>query len=355
MKRANPPTKPGGLTKLGTQPQLPPMQRTLPAALYRDPATYARERTTVFAAGWQFLGHETEALAPGDYIAGDAAGWPVLAVRGKDGVLRGFHNVCRHRAGPLVTEQRGSCGAELTCRYHGWRYALDGRLRSAVDFGAAEGFDPRAFGLHPVALSVWRGFVFVNIDGKAGPLSDLTAPLDGLFDSRGVAAGPATLRRSHELACNWKAYVENYLEGYHIDAVHPALAAEVDSKHYRVRMEGAIAVHEVPTLSGVNDGLWAWMWPNLAFNVYRHGLMVEHMQPVGHDRTRLDYLYFYDPGIADMDAVRAASDTLTHEDKVICEAVQKNLNAGVYDWGVLSPKHETAVGWFQERVAAAVG
>src|SRR5215217_3296623 len=111
MKRANPPTKPGGLTKLGTQPQLPPMQRTLPAALYRDPATYARERTTVFAAGWQFLGHETEALAPGDYIAGDAAGWPVLAVRGKDGVLRGFHNVCRHCAGPLVTEQRGSCGA----------------------------------------------------------------------------------------------------------------------------------------------------------------------------------------------------------------------------------------------------
>jgi len=343
------------LTASLPHPQLLPMQRTLPASLYRDPAIYGREREAVFAAGWQFLGHDSEAPYPGDYIAGDVAGRPVLAVRGQDGMLRGFHNVCRHRAGPLVMDPRGSCGAELTCKYHGWRYTLDGRLRSAVDFGAAEGFDPRAFGLFPVALQSWRGFVFVNTDGKAAPLSDLTAPLDKLFDERGVVAGPATLRRSHDLACNWKAYVENYLEGYHIGAVHPALAAEVDALNYRVRMEGAVAVHEVPTLSGVNDGLWAWMWPNLAFNVYRYGLMVEHMKPIGHDRTRLEYLYFYDPETADMDAVLAASDTLTNEDKTICEAVQRNLDAGVYDWGVLSPRHETAVGSFQGRVAEALG
>src|SRR4051812_41579111 len=102
------------------------MQRTLPASLYRDPAAHARERQGVFAAGWQFLGHETEAPAVGGYIAGEVAGWPVLAVRGADGALRGFHNVCRHRAGPLTPDGRGHCGAELTCRYHGWRYALDG-------------------------------------------------------------------------------------------------------------------------------------------------------------------------------------------------------------------------------------
>ena len=329
------------------------MQMTLPAALYRDPQAYGRERQAVFAAGWQFLGHENEAPGPGDYISGEAAGWPVLAVRDADGALRGFHNVCRHRAGPLVSDARGHCGKELTCKYHGWRYALDGRLRSAVDFGAAEGFDPRAFGLYPVRLETWRGFVFVNVDEKAGPLADLVAPLDPLFDARGVAAAPATLRRSHELACNWKTYVENYLEGYHIPVVHPQLATEVDATNYRVRMDGAVAVHEVPTVSGVNDGLWAWLWPNLAFNVYRYGLMVEHMQPVGHDRTRLDYLYFYDPETADMEAVLAASDLLTHEDKVICEAVQRNLDAGIYQAGVLSPRHEDGVAWFQDRIAQA--
>ncbi len=330
------------------------MQRTLTSALYRDPAVYGRERDAVFGAGWQFLGHENEAAAPGDYLSGEVAGRSIVAVRGKDGVLRGFHNVCRHRAGPLVTDRSGRCGGELTCKYHGWRYALDGRLRSAVGFGATEGFDPREFGLFPVRLELWRGFVFANLDGTAGPLAELVAPLDGLFEDRGVAVGPATLRRSHELACNWKAYVENYLEGYHIDAVHPALAAEVDTARYQVRMDGSVAVHEVPTVGGVNDGLWAWLWPNLAFNVYRNGMMVEHMQPVGHDRTRLDYLYFYDPETAEMDAVLAASDTLTHEDRVICEAVQRNLDAGVYDWGVLSPRHETAVGWFQSRIAEAI-
>ena len=331
------------------------MQRTLPAVAYRDPAVFGRERTAVFAACWQFLGHEGEMPAAGDYLAGDVAGWPVLAVRGGGGGLRGLHIVCRHRAGPLVSDAKGNCGGELACRYHGWRYALDGRLRSAVAFGASEGFDARDFGLHPVRLETWRGFVFINIDGEAGPLCELVAPLDRLMDERGVTLGPATLRRSHDLACNWKAYVENYLEGYHIDVVHPALAAEVDTASYVVRMDGAVAVHEVPTHSGVNDGLWAWLWPNLAFNVYRYGLMVEHMQPIGHDRTRLDYLYFYDPARADMDAVLAASDALTHEDKVICEAVQRNLDAGVYDWGVLSPRHEIAVGWFQQRVSEAAG
>jgi len=331
------------------------MQMTLPARHYRDPQSWALEREKVFGAGWQFLGHESEAAGPGDYLAGEIAGRAVLAVRGEDGVLRGFHNVCRHRAGPLVDDAKGNCGGALTCRYHGWRYALDGRLRNAVDFGAPEGFDPRSFGLFPVTLSLWRGFIFANLDGKAGSLSELTAPLDRLFDERGVTTAPATLRRTHDLACNWKTYVENYLEGYHIDMVHPRLATEVDTKAYRVRMDGAVAVHEVPTHSGVNDGLWAWMWPNLAFNVYRYGLMVEHMRPVGHDRTRLDYLYFYDPKTADMDAVLAASDELTGEDKTICEAVQRNLDAGVYDVGVLSPRHEDGVAWFQARLAGLHG
>lgn len=329
------------------------MQITLSSQLYRDPAAFDRERRGVFGPAWQFLGHESELPSPGDYLAGDIAGWPVVAVRGEDAALRGFHNVCRHRAGPLVEEGAGACGRELTCRYHGWRYALDGRLRSAVDFGALEGFDPRDWGLHPVALETWRGFIFVNVDQTAGPLADLVAPLDRMFDEKGIRLGAATLRRSHDLACNWKTYVENYLEGYHIPVVHPQLASELHMDDYWVKMDGAVAVHEAPTKSGVNDGLWAWLWPNLAFNVYRYGLMVEHMRPIGHDRTRLDYLYFYDPRTADMEAVLSASNTITAEDVAICEAVQRNLNAGAYEVGVLSPRHEDGVAWFQTRLAKA--
>ena len=331
------------------------MQMTAPAALYRDPAAYERERTGVFARTWQFIGNESEVSGPGDYLSDRIAGFPVVVVRDKAGTLRGFHNVCRHRAGPLVSEPRGTCEGELVCRYHGWRYALDGRLRSAVDFGKAEGFDPRDYGLYPVRLEVWRGLIFVNLDEAAAPLMDGLAPLEALFAERNISPGPATLRRGHEIACDWKVYVENYLEGYHIPVVHPELAAEVDCRGYRVSMHGAVAVHEVPTEDGAQQGLWAWAWPNLAVNIYRYGLMIEHMRPAGFGRTRLEYLYFYDPATARMDEVLAASDQLTVQDVWICERVQENLNAGVYEAGVLSPRHEEAVGWFQARIMALHG
>src|SRR5690606_15430846 len=111
------------------------MQKTLHARLYGDPEAYARERAGVFGRSWLCLGHEAEAPGPGDWIGGDIAGWPLMAVRGADGQLRAFHNVCRHRAGPLVEGEAGRCEGELVCRYHGWRYTLDGRLRSAGGWG----------------------------------------------------------------------------------------------------------------------------------------------------------------------------------------------------------------------------
>jgi choline monooxygenase len=252
----------------------------------------------------------------------------------------------------------GNCGGELVCRYHGWRYALDGRLRSATDFGPAEGFDPRAFGLHRVRVETWQGFVFVCREAAAAPLMETLAPLDAIWRERGFSQRPFVGRKSHELACNWKTYVENYLEGYHVSHIHPALSREVDAHAYRVEMRGAVAVHHAPRRNGASDGvyegLWAWVWPDLGVNVYRHGMMIERITPLSPSRTSLDYLYFYEPAQLDelKDAI-AMSDAVTSEDKAICEQVQANLDAGVYDWGVLSPKHENAVAWFQARVAKA--
>jgi choline monooxygenase len=330
------------------------MQLTLPARLYGCPDAWARERSAVFGRAWLFLGHEAEAPEAGDWVATDIAGHRLVMVRGKDGVLRAFHNVCRHRAGPLVVGQRGNCGAELVCAYHGWRYMLDGRLRSAVGFGAADGFDPREFGLLAVRLETWRGLAFAALDPEAMPLEDHVAPLEALLAERGLEiAGPA-LRRTHDLACDWKTYAENYLEGYHIGSVHPVLADELGSAEYRVRVEGELVVQEAV---GVNDGpqagVWGWLWPNLGINVYRDGAMIERMTPVGPGRTRLDYLFLNDGGEAALGDALAASDRLTGEDAAICEAVQANLSAGVYDQGVLSPRQETAVAWFQSRIAEA--
>ena len=329
------------------------MQSTLPAGLYADPAAYDRERQAVFARQWLFLGHEAEAPQPGDWIATDVAGHRLMMVRGTDGALRAFHNVCRHRAGPLVAGERGNCGKELTCRYHGWRYMLDGRLRSAVGFGAAEGFDPRDFGLLALRLETWRGLAFVNLDPGAPPLADLVAPLEALLIERGLNLPGPVLRRTHDLSCDWKVYAENYLEGYHIGAVHPVLSDELGGAEYRVRVEGGLVVQEA---AGINDGpqagVWGWLWPNLGVNVYRDGAMIERMTPIGPGRTRLDYLFLGNGAPDALAPSIAASDRLTAEDADICEAVQRNLEAGAYDRGVLSPRHEVAVGWFQDRIAA---
>ncbi|MCS6622839.1 Rieske 2Fe-2S domain-containing protein [Roseibacterium beibuensis] len=328
------------------------MQVTLPARLYGSPDAWSRERAAVFGRAWLFIGHEAEAPGVGDWIATDVAGHRLMAVRGKDGALRAFHNVCRHRAGPLVQGEAGHCEGELVCAYHGWRYALDGRLRAATGFGTVEGFDPREFGLLELRLEVWRGLVFVNLDAEAPPLGEHVAALDALLVERGLETPAPALRRSHDLACDWKVYAENYLEGYHIGSVHPVLAGELGSADYRVRVDGDLVVQEAV---GVNDGpqagVWGWLWPNLGINVYRDGAMIERMTPVGPGRTRLDYLFLNDGGADALGETLQASDRLTAEDAGICEAVQANLSAGAYDTGVLSARHEAAVAWFQSRLA----
>lgn len=120
---------------------------TLDAALYSDPLVYARERKAIFARSWLFVGHESQVAGPGSVLATTIAGYPLLVVRDEHRALRAYHNVCRHRAGPLAPEGESTCGARLTCRYHGWSYALDGRLAAARDFGPARGFDPPDYGL----------------------------------------------------------------------------------------------------------------------------------------------------------------------------------------------------------------
>ena len=324
--------------------------------LYSGDEPFKVDRTQILRRTWQFVGHEAMVANAGDYIAEEIGGAPVMVVRQGSGELAAFHNVCRHRAGALVADGEGNCGEVFTCRYHGWRYALDGRLRSATDFGSAPGFDPRQYGLFPVRVETWRGLIFVNLDLAAAPLAETLAPLNAAW-AADLPSYPLTERRTHRIACNWKTYVENYLEGYHLPMVHPEFDEDVVVADYKVEIEGQVVFHSAPARDGsVNAGLWAWLWPNLAINTYRHGYMIERMTAVGPEETRLDYFYFFDPArtaeLADMFVV---SDRVTAQDRQVCEEVQRNLRTGIYRGGVLSPKHEQGVAWFQTRVAEAHG
>jgi choline monooxygenase len=332
-------------------------QETLPASLYRDPAIYEAERRAVFARSWLLFAHESQLAEPGCTVAAAVAGYPLIAVRGADNRIRAFHNVCRHRAGPLADDGTGKCEGALVCRYHGWRYALDGRLASARDFGPAEDFDPRDFALLPLACESWRGFVFVNMDANAEPLARAIAPL--VERTRDIPLENFRLAHttSHDIACNWKTYVENYLEGYHIPLVHPFLNSAVDATKYEVGVTAPVIFHQAPPRDGSPvSGLWAWTWPCLGVNVYAEGVLMERMWPLDSGHTRLDYLYFFADGTPrnEMERSIAASESTTHEDKSITEAVQRNLDAGIYATGRLSPKHEMGVAWFQREIARAL-
>lgn len=327
----------------------------LPVELYRGDDALRNDREGVLRRTWQFLGHETMLPQPGDYLAEVIGGAPVVAVRRPDGTLAAFHNVCRHRAGALVADGAGNCGEAFTCRYHGWKYALDGRLRNAVDFGSVPGFDPRQYGLFPIRVESWRGLVFVNLDAGAAPLADLIAPLAARWPD-GQAAFPLVERRTHAIACNWKTYVENYLEGYHLPMVHPEFDGDVVVSDYWTEIEGEVVFSGAPARdASVYGGLWAWLWPNLGVNVYRHGYMMERMTAVGPAETRLDYFYFFDPAQTQaLPEMLKFSDLVTAQDLQVCEEVQRNLEAGVYASGLLSPKHETGVAWFHDRIARAL-
>ncbi len=320
--------------------------------LYSGEDALRVDRAQILRRTWQFIGHETMVPNSGDYLAEEIGGAPVVLVRNAEGKLAAFHNVCRHRAGALVADGEGNCGEAFTCRYHGWRYALDGRLRNAVDFGNAPGFDPRQYGLFPVQVETWQGLVFVNLDLAAAPLAGMLAPLAGADPLPGF---PLVERRSHALACNWKTYVENYLEGYHLPMVHPEFDADVVVADYRTEVVGQVIFASAPARdASVYAGTWAWLWPNLALNIYRHGYMIERMTPVGAEETRLDYFYFFDPArTSELTEMFKVSDLVTAQDKQVCEEVQRNLRTGVYRGGVLSPKHENGVAWFQARVAEA--
>ena len=329
------------------------MTPTLPASMYVDPEVYERERIDVFARQWQLAGFRAHLRRPGDFVRHEFAGWAVVVVVQDDGTLRAFHNVCRHRAGPIVVDDHGNASS-FVCRYHGWAYTLDGVLKSARDFGEDVGEYP----LFDVRVDEWRGLVFVNIDTDPRPLADDHGAFFAEAQAQPIEEFSYSHALHHEVAANWKVYTDNYGEGYHIPLVHPELNRELVAKEYRVDVGDHFCRHSAPARAGaVNTGAWLWRYPNLALNVYPGGMNVERFVPVDATRTRILYDYFFRDLEAREEnaAVERMGCEVLDEDRAICEAVQRNLAAGVYTTGILSPRHENGVAAFHRWLEESLG
>ncbi len=340
---------------------------TIPAPWYVDPRLYDLEKRTVFSKTWQWIGRTDQVEKPGQFITFRVADEPIVAVRGNDGVLRAFYNVCRHHAAAVVTEPCGHAQI-LRCPYHGWNYGLDGSLKGMPEFEGVKNFERGVNGLHPVRVETWENFVFVNLDDQAEPLAEF---LGGLVRR----AGPlefTKLRyfasRTYDIACNWKVFVDNYLDGgYHVPHLHKGLNSVLDYKQYTIENEDRYCLQSSPVVADMaeasvantrkGDRAWYfWQYPNLMIDYYEGYLDTILAIPVDVDHVRVVFDWYFsdvtDSARAYNDESVAVCDRVQQEDLDICEAVQRGLKSRAYGAGRLSVRREAGEHLFHRLLAA---
>jgi choline monooxygenase len=334
--------------------------RALDPKYYFGDDMHELERQWVFGRSWQWVAHRAELADAGDHVLTDVAGTPTVILRGADSVLRAFPNVCRHRAGPLVLCSGKGLG-NLRCKYHGWLYNQSGQLVAAPDMQDAVDFRTADVRLPSLRVREWEGLVFVALDEHAPAFDEVYA---GIVDRvRPVELGAMQfVRHEHwEVACNWKVYVDNFLEGYHVPMVHPALAQAVDYANYDVDLYPWYSLQHSPlrgsdAIYGEGEALYYFVYPNVMLNVMPGRLQMNRVLPLGPGRCRVDFDWFYTPtptAMARVDNDREFTNAIQEEDVAICEWVQKGLSSGNYVPGRLSPRREAGVWHFHRHLRAA--
>jgi choline monooxygenase len=340
---------------------------TIPASWYVDSGIADLETRTVFSKTWQLVGRIDQVEKPGQYVSANVAGQPIVVVRGNDNVLRGFYNVCRHHAAAVVTEPCGQASI-LHCPYHGWNYGLDGSLKGMPEFDGVKDFDRQQNGLVPIKADTWEKFVFINLDPKAQPLSEF---LGGLV-KRTAPLGLKKLHffdtRTYDIHCNWKVFVDNYLDGgYHVPHLHKGLNSVLDYKQYTIENEDRYCLQSSPMVSSDEDAAtgatrkgdrawYFWQYPNLMINCYEGYMDTNLVLPVDVDHCRIVFDFYF----ADVSEARrennqqsvAVGARVQDEDLGICEAVQRGLKSRAYGAGRLSVRREAGEHLFHRFLAA---
>jgi choline monooxygenase len=329
-----------------------------------DPSFYVRpdvldaERKTIFWRSWQFMGPASDVAEPGRYLTVDIAGLGVIAIRGRDGVLRGFKNVCRHRGASILPNGSGTCSKLMVCPYHKWSYADDGRLVQAPWFGKDPAIVPEDWPLEPVHLEIWRGLLFASVD-PIEPLLDQLGDIVAELADEPIETYAATNNAKVEFESNWKVYTDNFVEGYHIPGTHPSFYAAIDFEEFKTTAHKGMVRMTAPPKEGLfYRGKWLWMWPNWTLSLFQGGMNTSRINPLSVDRTEQCYNFYFSDTSAEAEATRThtveSNLAVVREDYEVCAATHKNYAAGVYSPGPLSSRHEKGVHYFQERVRQAL-
>ncbi|HYH85627.1 MAG TPA: aromatic ring-hydroxylating dioxygenase subunit alpha [Pyrinomonadaceae bacterium] len=341
---------------------------TIPAPWYTDERVYGLERRTVFARTWQLAARVEQLREPGRYVTREIAGEPVVVVRGSDGVLRAFFNVCRHHAAAVMNEEEGT-SKHLRCPYHGWTYTLEGELRGTPDFAGVCGFDRAASGLVPVECGVWENWVFVKLERGGASLEEfLGAKLVEQTRPLSFQNLQWVERRQYAFDCNWKVFVDNYLDGgYHVPYLHKGLDSVLDYSNYTIENGERFCLQSSPVVSAgaesetgaVRRGeraLYYWIYPNFMINWYEGVMDTNLVLPLGVDRTEVIFdFYFPDASDAARERNLASINVgqrIQDEDTAICKSVQRGLASSAYTAGRLSVRREAGEHLFHRLLHA---
>jgi len=341
---------------------------TIPAPWYTDARIARLELQNVFSRTWQSVGRTAQVEKPGQYVTATVAGEPIVAVRGSDGKLRAFYNVCRHHAMTVMNE---SCGQaqQMRCPYHGWTYNLEGELRGMTEFEGVCNFDRAQNGLVPVRVETWENFIFVNLDPHAAPLQEFLGALAGLAKPLNFGGLTFVERRSYIQQCNWKVYVDNFLDGgYHVPHMHKGLNSVLDYTNYTIENVDRCCVQSSPvavdksseaSAAATRKGdraYYFWQYPNFMLNWYEGYLDTNLVIPLGVDRCEVIFdFYFGDTSEAQTPYIRESmgvSERVQQEDIVICDGVQRGLSSRAYQAGRLSVRREAGEHLFHRLLAA---
>jgi choline monooxygenase len=325
----------------------------LDAWLYASPQIFERERELLFSRSWQLIGPASKVKEPGSYIATEIAGLKIFLLRGRDGTLRGFRNVCRHRGARLLPEGAGRCGP-VRCPYHNWVYDEQGHLVNAPWFGEDANFHIGDWPLDRIFVREWRGLVFASV----APEEELEAQLGELvqeLEAEPIERYMAVREERMSFEANWKIYTDNFVEGYHIPGIHPTFFAAIDFEAFKTTAHKGFVRMTAPPREGLfYRGKWLWMWPNWTLSLFQGGMNTSRINPLGHEATELIYnFYFEDISPATESGRNETIErnlAVVREDFEICIETHKNYSTGAYSAGPLSPRHEAGVHYFQTRI-----
>ncbi|WP_211592361.1 SRPBCC family protein [Microbispora sp. H10836] len=329
--------------------QDPERSMSLRSEAYTDPRWLDVDVRAVFARTWQWVCHVEKLRSPGSYVSATVAGMPIAIVRDRDGALRAFYNVCKHRAHELLTGSGTT--RNIVCPYHAWTYGLDGQLKAARRADKMATFDKSEICLDQVLVEEFGGFVYVNLDSGAAPLAEQAGDLAAEIARWAPDVAGLTLakRLTYDIASNWKNVIDNFLECYHCHIAHKEFVDLVDMDTYEVKTYGIWSSHfaeagkqensayDVAGASVTEHAVW-WLWPNTCLLRYpgRGNFMVLQVIPAGPDRTLETWDFYFETAElmdAEVEAVRYIDEVLQQQDITIVESVQRGMNTPAFDQG----------------------